>query len=561
MTRWTLSLLGSLLVALLVASACESGGGGSATPPQDVAAGDTGAGSYDIVWGGNDTAVVGTDTRRTDARGDDVLVPPDGAGADTLISFDVPRPDPGELGAPCESSTDCIDPFCVDSDIGYICTRTCIDDCPEGWSCRGIRLGGPDQIFVCLPSLDRLCGEPGACRAGANEVEPCGNCGERTRSCAESCQWSPWSACSGEGPCRTGADERESCGQCASRGRVCTEACEWGAWSECDAGGVCSAGDIDTEACGDCGERSRTCTADCDWSDWGACASEGACAAGTITTEACGNCGTRTLVCGQDCAWGAPSACIGEGVCISGDVDEQACGKCGSQSRQCTASCAWTAWGACLGEGVCSLGQSTTEPCGHCGTATVDCTASCVWGPPGTCMGQGECGAGDSQPCQSCGTQVCTASCTWGACGGGPVDAYEENDTRAAARLVADISDSDGDASDLFANINPADDDDWFAVHVRDELGAVINPWARLTQVPTGHRYRFCVDYVCDDTDGTSVPPSCVNVDAGASEQIDIDAGSCDCGFWCTDNSGTLNIQIQPVGPGSCDSYHLEFGG
>ena len=42
---------------------------------------------------------------------------------------------------------------------------------------------------------------------------------------------------------------------------------------------------------------------------------------------------------------------------------------------------------------------------------------------------------------------------------------------------------------------------------------------------------------------------------------VEMDAADCDCGFWCTDNSGTLFIQVDPISSGSCTSYRVDYGG
>jgi|GEM_PF-236774 len=62
----------------------------------------------------------------------------------------------GEFGSPCEENNNCLSGWCVTSNVGPLCTRTCLEDCPSGWSCVGIT-GETDVVFLCIPKGDRLC--------------------------------------------------------------------------------------------------------------------------------------------------------------------------------------------------------------------------------------------------------------------------------------------------------------------------------------------------------------------------------------------------------------------
>ncbi len=92
-------------------------------------------------------------------------------------------PNPGEFGAPCTENEDCLSGFCIEGLDGYICTKLCVEDCPQGYKCVGVEVG-PDMIFICVPKLDKTC-EPctsdvqcsgGRCVAFADAhwcLEPC----------------------------------------------------------------------------------------------------------------------------------------------------------------------------------------------------------------------------------------------------------------------------------------------------------------------------------------------------------------------------------------------------
>ena len=63
----------------------------------------------------------------------------------------------GAFGAPCTNNGDCFEPFCISSRWGNICTEACIVDCPEGFVCKGLNLGGTDVTFLCVDAAETLC--------------------------------------------------------------------------------------------------------------------------------------------------------------------------------------------------------------------------------------------------------------------------------------------------------------------------------------------------------------------------------------------------------------------
>ncbi len=70
-------------------------------------------------------------------------------------------------GQPCESNEDCDSGMCVLTSDGKMCSMSCIEDCPEGWSCREMP-GGPDLVYACIPdhiTLCRPCSEHDECQA------------------------------------------------------------------------------------------------------------------------------------------------------------------------------------------------------------------------------------------------------------------------------------------------------------------------------------------------------------------------------------------------------------
>lgn len=68
-------------------------------------------------------------------------------------------PETGSFLSPCSSNDDCESGFCVDSESGPVCTKTCLagGDCPDGFLCTGIINTWPDLVFVCIPVFQKLC--------------------------------------------------------------------------------------------------------------------------------------------------------------------------------------------------------------------------------------------------------------------------------------------------------------------------------------------------------------------------------------------------------------------
>jgi hypothetical protein len=85
---------------------------------------------------------------------------------DLFINFDVKPQDytPFEESScglyltPCEEDGDCCDPgLCIQGPDGTVCTKTCYEDCAEGWSCEQVWQGA-DVLFICVPKhIDTLC--------------------------------------------------------------------------------------------------------------------------------------------------------------------------------------------------------------------------------------------------------------------------------------------------------------------------------------------------------------------------------------------------------------------
>ncbi len=60
-------------------------------------------------------------------------------------------------GCPCASNDECQGGFCIEAQFGFVCTEECVEECQEGWECKGISGFGPDPVFLCIPDVIPLC--------------------------------------------------------------------------------------------------------------------------------------------------------------------------------------------------------------------------------------------------------------------------------------------------------------------------------------------------------------------------------------------------------------------
>ena len=91
-----------------------------------------------------------------DGQGTDLSSKPD-ANSDGSSSQSDTAVEPGTFGAHCDSNSDCESGYCVEDATGYICTEVCLDECPEGFACKGIQNATGDAVFLCIPDFSKLC--------------------------------------------------------------------------------------------------------------------------------------------------------------------------------------------------------------------------------------------------------------------------------------------------------------------------------------------------------------------------------------------------------------------
>ena len=112
-----------------------------------------------------DTSVVLKDSAQADSGLDSTRaldIPGDQGGSDTPedggagdLGLDA-GPEPGEFLYPCEENVDCYSGYCVEAPEGKVCTKNCLDSCPDGWACSMVG-GSGDPVFICVPNDTYLC--------------------------------------------------------------------------------------------------------------------------------------------------------------------------------------------------------------------------------------------------------------------------------------------------------------------------------------------------------------------------------------------------------------------
>ena len=168
-------------IVALVGCAPESPGATDAAG-RDTGPTSDGALILDIAWSSPDVGGADADTAGRPSDGDPIPWGCDG---------------PGRPGCPCAEAVDCRSGWCVATAQGRICTKECVDDCPEGFRCATVLSTPPDVVYLCLPlhlSLCRPCTTSGDC------VDVGAHCLERADGSGRFCG----AACGPAAPCPEG---------------------------------------------------------------------------------------------------------------------------------------------------------------------------------------------------------------------------------------------------------------------------------------------------------------------------------------------------------------------
>jgi hypothetical protein len=167
-------------------------------------------------------------------------------------------PEEGGFLWPCTDNTDCNSGYCIETMDGFVCTNTCIEDCPDGWECAQAG-AGPDLTYLCLPQFGPLC-----------------------------------RPCNGDEECQQSAASQALCLDFAGSGYFCAEPCA--ADEVCPAGYLCQSTTLpdgtSAPLClpesGECGCPKKYAgtlltTACYEINQWGTCFGERACIDGDLT--------------------------------------------------------------------------------------------------------------------------------------------------------------------------------------------------------------------------------------------------------------------------------------
>jgi len=105
---------------------------------------------------------------------DSTTTPPDGVDAfDTANNDGDTAPCPGCTGSTCDDNSDCNSGYCLEGPNGKECVRTCSDECPTGYACRGVTNAGGDPTFLCLYehiAYCQPCNIDGDCETGIGSL-------------------------------------------------------------------------------------------------------------------------------------------------------------------------------------------------------------------------------------------------------------------------------------------------------------------------------------------------------------------------------------------------------
>ena len=147
----------SLLSLAVPASLIFAGACGAQVAPQQAAQDVNSADSSVDSLQAND--LLGSDAPAADQTASEADVQPaeisfgDGAAGDGVLVDDCP----GGPGCTCEQNSDCDTSLCIETPDGKQCARNCLEDCPDGFSCKPVTGPGGDPVTICIPKWARLC--------------------------------------------------------------------------------------------------------------------------------------------------------------------------------------------------------------------------------------------------------------------------------------------------------------------------------------------------------------------------------------------------------------------
>jgi hypothetical protein len=112
------------------------------------------------------------------------------APADTDASGEWCAPGEGCFLDPCLDNSDCQSGWCVEHMGDGVCSQSCVDECPQGWSCKQVGASDPDLVYVCVSNYSNLCkpcGDAAGCKAVGGAEDVCVDYGQAGSFCGGPC--------------------------------------------------------------------------------------------------------------------------------------------------------------------------------------------------------------------------------------------------------------------------------------------------------------------------------------------------------------------------------------
>jgi hypothetical protein len=235
---------------VLVLSSC-----GASSPGLDLAEKPDGGSREDFRADGAAEGLDGEAPPRPDEQSSE-LPPAEEARAETDGNPFVPNCRPGEgcFLDKCSQNEACQSGWCVEHLGEGVCSRTCQEECPPGWSCKLLAGEGPDAIYLCVSdhaNLCRPCAAASDCKSVGGAEPPCVSYGPEGSFCGGACgadEECPWGFSCKE----VETTEGVSLSQCFAEAGVCpctsksvslglSTPCEVGNdWGTCQGKRVCA---------------------------------------------------------------------------------------------------------------------------------------------------------------------------------------------------------------------------------------------------------------------------------------------------------------------------------
>ena len=100
--------------------------------------------------------------------------------------------DPGEgcFLDKCGDNKVCQSGWCVQHMGESVCSKTCQEECPAGWSCQQVAGTDPDVVYICVSSyanLCRPCSTNDNCKSAGGAEDACINYGPDGNFCGGTC--------------------------------------------------------------------------------------------------------------------------------------------------------------------------------------------------------------------------------------------------------------------------------------------------------------------------------------------------------------------------------------